>query len=176
MSVLKILGHRHLWYFKSAKILQKWLQNMIYIVAFGVGLRCPRKIHLNTQCPYHALVHRNKTSYLYIRLECLLEMLVTSTMVCFESSFNIFFIVFQTRYSLDGHFFCLKAARFLSKSTYHTLIIFQGQRKQVSRVGNLPPGFGWYRKSHHVYWYISYLLLVQYGNTGCGVFKGGIQN
>jgi hypothetical protein len=25
--------------------------NMIYIVAFGVGLKCPLKIHLNTQCP-----------------------------------------------------------------------------------------------------------------------------
>ena len=25
--------------------------NMIYIVAFGVGLKCPHKIHLNTQCP-----------------------------------------------------------------------------------------------------------------------------
>ena len=24
--------------------------NMIYIVAFGGGLKCPRKIHLNTQC------------------------------------------------------------------------------------------------------------------------------
>ena len=24
--------------------------NMIYIVAFGVGLKCPRKIHLNKQC------------------------------------------------------------------------------------------------------------------------------
>ena len=24
--------------------------NMIYIVAFGVGLKCPSKIHLNTQC------------------------------------------------------------------------------------------------------------------------------
>ena len=24
--------------------------NMIYIVAFCVGLKCPRKIHLNTQC------------------------------------------------------------------------------------------------------------------------------
>ena len=24
---------------------------MIYVVAFGVGLKCPRKIHLNTQCP-----------------------------------------------------------------------------------------------------------------------------
>ena len=23
---------------------------MIYIVALGVGLKCPRKIHLNTQC------------------------------------------------------------------------------------------------------------------------------
>ena len=22
----------------------------VYIVAFGVGLKCPRKIHLNTQC------------------------------------------------------------------------------------------------------------------------------
>ena len=25
--------------------------NMIYIVAFGGGFKCPRKIHLNTQCP-----------------------------------------------------------------------------------------------------------------------------
>ena len=25
--------------------------NMIYIDALGVGLKCPRKIHLNTQCP-----------------------------------------------------------------------------------------------------------------------------
>ena len=25
--------------------------NMICIAAFGVGLKCPRKIHLNTQCP-----------------------------------------------------------------------------------------------------------------------------
>ena len=24
--------------------------NMIHIVALGVGLKCPRKIHLNTQC------------------------------------------------------------------------------------------------------------------------------
>ena len=26
MSVLKILAHRHLWYFKTTKILKKWLQ------------------------------------------------------------------------------------------------------------------------------------------------------
>ena len=25
--------------------------NMIYIVALGSGFKCPRKIHLNTQCP-----------------------------------------------------------------------------------------------------------------------------
>ena len=25
--------------------------NIIYFVPFGVGLKCPRKIHLNTQCP-----------------------------------------------------------------------------------------------------------------------------
>ena len=29
--------------------------NMIYIVAFDVGFKCPRKIHLNTQCPPPAL-------------------------------------------------------------------------------------------------------------------------
>ena len=51
MSVSKVLAQRRLWYFKTTKILQKWLQTcMIYIVAFGVGLKCPRKIHLNTQC------------------------------------------------------------------------------------------------------------------------------
>ena len=25
--------------------------NIFHIVAFGVGFKCPRKIHLNTQCP-----------------------------------------------------------------------------------------------------------------------------
>ena len=25
--------------------------NMIYFIALGVGFKCPRKIHLNTQCP-----------------------------------------------------------------------------------------------------------------------------
>ena len=25
--------------------------NMFHIIAFGVGFKCPRKIHLNTQCP-----------------------------------------------------------------------------------------------------------------------------
>ena len=25
--------------------------NMIYVVALGGGFKCPRKIHLNTQCP-----------------------------------------------------------------------------------------------------------------------------
>ena len=25
--------------------------NMIYIVALGIGFKCPRKIHLNPQCP-----------------------------------------------------------------------------------------------------------------------------
>ena len=25
--------------------------NMIHIVALGVGLKCPHKMHLNTQCP-----------------------------------------------------------------------------------------------------------------------------
>ena len=24
---------------------------MIYVVALGLGFKCPRKIHLNTQCP-----------------------------------------------------------------------------------------------------------------------------
>ena len=29
--------------------------NMIYIVALGVGFKCPRKIHLNAQCPPRVL-------------------------------------------------------------------------------------------------------------------------
>ena len=33
---------------------QNWIEitsNIIHMVAFGVGFKCPRKIHLNTQCP-----------------------------------------------------------------------------------------------------------------------------
>ena len=29
--------------------------NMIYIVALGVGFKCPSKVHLNTQCPSQIL-------------------------------------------------------------------------------------------------------------------------
>ena len=32
------------------KILEM-ISNMIYIGGLGVGFKCPRKIHLNTQCP-----------------------------------------------------------------------------------------------------------------------------
>ena len=34
--------------------------NMIYIVALGVGFKCPRKIHLNTQCTLHIRVVLSK--------------------------------------------------------------------------------------------------------------------
>jgi hypothetical protein len=34
--------------------------NMIYIVALGVSLKCPREIYLNTQCP------QNKTSITWL--------------------------------------------------------------------------------------------------------------
>ena len=49
MSVSKILAHRRLWYFKNYQNLMEMTSNMIYIVALGVGLKCPRKVHLNTQ-------------------------------------------------------------------------------------------------------------------------------
>ena len=44
MSVLKILAHK--------RNFTEMTSNMIHIVAFGVGvgLKCPHKIHLNTQC------------------------------------------------------------------------------------------------------------------------------
>ena len=32
--------------------------NMIYIVALGAGLKCPRKIHLNSQCQTRALFYQ----------------------------------------------------------------------------------------------------------------------
>ena len=51
MSVSKILAHKHLWYCKSYQNLIEITSNMIYIIALGVGLKCPRKIYLNTQCP-----------------------------------------------------------------------------------------------------------------------------
>ena len=40
MSVSKILAHK--------KIIEM-TANMIYTVALGAGLKCPRKVHLNTQ-------------------------------------------------------------------------------------------------------------------------------
>jgi len=49
MSVSKILAHRHLWYFKITKTIIEMTANMIYTVALGVGLKCLRKVHLNTQ-------------------------------------------------------------------------------------------------------------------------------
>ena len=51
MPVSKILAHRHLWYFKTTKTFIELTSNMIYTVALGIGFKCPRKIHLNTQCP-----------------------------------------------------------------------------------------------------------------------------
>ena len=44
---------------KASMVLQNYqnliemTSNIIYIVALAVGLKCPHKIHLNTQCPAH---------------------------------------------------------------------------------------------------------------------------
>ena len=51
MSRSKISTQGCLWYFKTSKILIEITLNMIHIVALGVGLKCPSKIHLNIQCP-----------------------------------------------------------------------------------------------------------------------------
>ena len=52
MSVSKILAHRRLWYFKTTyQNFTEMTSSMIDIVALGVGLKCPHKIHLNAHCP-----------------------------------------------------------------------------------------------------------------------------
>ena len=52
MSVSKILAHRHLWYFKTTyQDFIEMTSNMIYSVALAAGLKCPHKLHLNSQCP-----------------------------------------------------------------------------------------------------------------------------
>ena len=48
MSVLKILASMVLQNYQN---FIEMTSNMIYIVAFGGGLKCPCKIHLNTRCP-----------------------------------------------------------------------------------------------------------------------------
>ena len=35
---------------QNYKTIIEMTANMIYIVALGVGLKCPRKVRLNTQC------------------------------------------------------------------------------------------------------------------------------
>ena len=58
MSVSKILAHGRLWY--TLQNYQNFIEitsNMIYIVALGGGFKCPRKIHLNTQCPTSFSAH-----------------------------------------------------------------------------------------------------------------------
>ena len=49
MSLSKILAQGCLCYFKSIKFFIEMTSNMIYVVALGVGFKCLRKIHLNTQ-------------------------------------------------------------------------------------------------------------------------------
>ena len=51
MSVSKILAHRRLWYIlQNYQNFIEMTSNMTYIVALGGGLKCPHKIHLNSQC------------------------------------------------------------------------------------------------------------------------------
>ena len=52
MSVSKILAHGRLWpVLLDYQNFIEMTSNMIYIVSLGIGFKCPRKIHLNTQCP-----------------------------------------------------------------------------------------------------------------------------
>ena len=45
--------------FQNYQNLIEMTLNIIDIDAFGVGIKCPRKIHLNTQCPPPFLGHNN---------------------------------------------------------------------------------------------------------------------
>ena len=49
MCLPKIWAHRRL--LQNYQNLIEMTSNMIYIVAFGGGLKCPRKIHLKTSAP-----------------------------------------------------------------------------------------------------------------------------
>ena len=49
--VMGFVGTFELWYFRTAKIFKEMTSNIFIIIAFGVGFKCPRKIHLSTQCP-----------------------------------------------------------------------------------------------------------------------------
>ena len=50
MSVSKILAHGRLWYIlQNYQTFIEMTSNMIDIVGFGGGLKCPHKIYLNTQ-------------------------------------------------------------------------------------------------------------------------------
>ena len=51
ISVSKILAHGRLRYFKTTNFFLEMTSNVIYVVALGVGFKCPHKIHLKTPCP-----------------------------------------------------------------------------------------------------------------------------
>ena len=48
--VSKILTHASM-ILQNYQNLIKMTSNMIYIITFGGGFKCPHKIHLNKQCP-----------------------------------------------------------------------------------------------------------------------------
>ena len=48
---VKDIGSRASMVLQNYQKLIEITSNMIYIVALGGGFKCPRKIHLNTQCP-----------------------------------------------------------------------------------------------------------------------------
>ena len=41
---------------QNYQIFLEMTSNIIYIVALGVGFKCPRKIHLKAQCPVKVVV------------------------------------------------------------------------------------------------------------------------
>ena len=63
----------------------KMTSNIIYIVAFGVGSKCPHKIHLNTQCP--------REPFIDVVFEC---------PPSFEERKSIYFDFFSRNFTCDG--------------------------------------------------------------------------
>ena len=57
MSVLKILAHGGSMVLQNYQNFIEMTSNMIYIVAFGGGLKCLHEIHSNTQCPLPLVPH-----------------------------------------------------------------------------------------------------------------------
>ena len=75
--------------------------NIFHVIAFGVGFKCPRKIHLNTKCPPHDIWIFRRLCIYFVFYNTMYRPLIIQSFI----TFTFFFLYTQRRKKRQKKYF-----------------------------------------------------------------------